>query len=349
MKDRLISKFKHLRTDTFLSRQYAHKYAFVGIGQHSLNNLYPVLHYLQVPLKWIVVTSTERAEAIEAKFQGVKATINLDDVLSDPEVAAVFVAATPKVHFSIATKVLNAGKSLFVEKPPCSSLDELKELEMICGKRSPKPVFCAGLQKRYAPATKILKKRLANDAPISYTMHYRTGAYPEGDALLDLFIHPLDLAASLFGEATFVACDRTGGTLRLLMKHKVGVGGMLELSTDYAWTSAEERLTVVTEKGVYDLRQMETLTFTAKQKCFMGVPLEKVVPSHPAVQVLYARNNFVPTMANNQVVTQGFFDEINSFVEAVEARKNRALTTPDQLSVTYGWLAELSRLSSKNV
>ena len=340
MKDQLISKFKHRRTDSFLGRQYAHKYAFVGIGQHSLSNLYPVLHYLQVPLKWIVVTSPDRARAIESKFQGVKATANLDEVFADPEVAAVFVAAAPNAHFEIAKKVLESGKALFIEKPPCRSLDELHELATLS--RDRQSVMAVGLQKRYAPATSLLKRRLHNDSPTSYSMHYRTGAYPEGDALLDLFIHPIDLAVSLFGKADVVGCDRTGGTLRLLLRHGV-VGGMMELSTDYTWTSSDERLTVVTPKGVYDLRRMERLRYVPKQMTIMGVPLEKVLPSRPSVQVLYDRNNFVPSMANNQVVSQGFFDEINTFVEAVEGRKNKILTSPEQIMETYKILQQCAK------
>lgn len=327
MKDQLISKFKHRRTDAFLGRQYAHKYAFVGIGQHSLSNLYPVLHYLQVPLKWIVVTSPERAKAIEAKFQGVKATANLDDVLSDPEVAAVFVAASPKAHFEIGKRVIKAGKWLFVEKPPCSNIDELRLLS--AGGRT-----AVGLQKRYAPATMLLKRRLRSDQPLSYTLHYRTGAYPEGDALLDLFIHPLDLVTHLFGKGNLKAFSRSAGTLHLMLEHE-GVTGILELSTDYSWSSAHEQITVVARGGVYTMSQMEELTFEPRQKSVMGVPLEKVLPlRHETVQLL-SRNNFAPTLPNNQVYSQGFFNEIDAFVETVEGRKATILTHPEALLPTY--------------
>lgn len=327
MKDQLISKFKHRRTDSFLSRQYAHKYAFVGIGQHSLGNLYPVLHYLQVPLKWIVVTSPERAKAIESKFQGVKATANLDDVISDPEVSAVFVAAAPKAHFEIGKRVIQAGKWLFVEKPPCSNIDELRLLAA-GGKTA------VGLQKRYAPATALLKRRIQKDRPTSYTMHYRTGAYPEGDALLDLFIHPLDLAAHLFGKGNLKAVSRSAGTIHLMLDHE-GVSGMLELSTDYAWSSASEDLTVVCHGGVYRMRQMEQLSFEPRQKNFMGVPLEKVLPLRHETLQLLSRNNFTPTLPNNQVYSQGFYNEIEAFVEAVEGRKSTILTHPEALLPTY--------------
>ena len=42
----LINRYKRLRTERFLSQTCQHQYAFVGMGQHSLSNLYPVLHYL---------------------------------------------------------------------------------------------------------------------------------------------------------------------------------------------------------------------------------------------------------------------------------------------------------------
>jgi len=47
----LIKRYKQMRTERFLRQTY-HQYAFVGMGQHSLTNLYPVLHYLGVPLKY---------------------------------------------------------------------------------------------------------------------------------------------------------------------------------------------------------------------------------------------------------------------------------------------------------
>ena len=108
----LINRYKRLRTERFLDQRCQYEYAFVGMGQHSLSNLYPVLHYLQVPLKYICVTSEQKARLIERKFNGVKATSSLDSVLSDDTVHGVFVAASPSAHFQIASKVLASGKSL---------------------------------------------------------------------------------------------------------------------------------------------------------------------------------------------------------------------------------------------
>ena len=96
----LISRYKRMRTEHYLCQTFQHAYAFIGMGQHSLTNLYPVLHYLGVPLKYICVTSERKAKLIEKKFMGVKATTSLDEILKDENVKGVFVAARLARHWN---------------------------------------------------------------------------------------------------------------------------------------------------------------------------------------------------------------------------------------------------------
>ena len=86
-----------------------------------MDNLYPVLDYLHVPLKYICCRSKEKARLIERKYSGITVTTDLDDILSDDSVRGVFVSASPSAHFGIASEVLKANKALFVEKPPCGT------------------------------------------------------------------------------------------------------------------------------------------------------------------------------------------------------------------------------------
>lgn len=320
---RLIERYKRLRAERFLAQTYQCSYAFIGMGQHSLTNLYPVLHYLGVPLKYVCVTSEKKARLIEGKFPGIKAVASLDDILGDETVRGVLVSASPTAHFSIASKVLQSGKSLFIEKPPCQTLDELDKLINL-QRQHGSPVAMVGLQKRYAPAVQILHKRLQKEHLISYDLHYLTGCYPEGDAALDLFIHPLDLVIHLFGKPEIIACQKLEGGSCLLMLRHPKVVGTLELSTAYTWTAAEESLKVCTSSGIYRLSQMEELTYEARPSSLLGIPLEKVRPWNKTIEYLFARNNFTPTLPNNQVHSQGYFGEIQTFVEAVE-RGNKAL------------------------
>ncbi len=340
MIQQLIDRYKRLRTERFLAQTYQCSYAFVGMGQHSLTNLYPVLHYLGASLKYICVTSERKARLIERKFPQVKATTSLDKILNDDEVKGVFVSASPSAHFSIALHVLQNGKSLFIEKPPCQTLQDLDALidkQRLYGS----PVVMVGLQKRYAPAVQILRKRLRKEHFVSYDLHYLTGNYPEGNALLDLYIHPLDLVTYLFGKPEIITCQQVAPASYILMLRHPHIVGTLELSTAYTWTSAEESLKVNTASGIYSLSQMEELTFSPKPSSILGIPIEKVHPHHKTVEHLYTRNNFAPILANNQIYLQGYFNQLSAFVESVGGKADKVLT--DLLSVrdTYQLLSTL--------
>ena len=336
----LINRYKRIRTERFLRQTYQYQYAFVGMGQHSLTNLYPVLHYLGVPLKYICVTSERKAKLIVRKYPNVKDTTSLDEILKDEAIKSVFVSAPPSSHFSIASQVLRSGKSLFIEKPPCQSLSELDaliDLQRLYGS----PVAMAGLQKRYAPAVQLLKQRLRKDRLISYDLHYLTGGYPEGNALLDLYIHPLDLVCYLFGKPDIISTQKVDKDSYLLMLQHPHIVGTLELSTAYTWTAAEESLKVCTRSGIYNLLQMEKMTFSPKSPSLFGVPIEKIHPRRKTVEYLYTRNNFAPILTNNQVYSQGYFNEISVFVESVEDRTNNVLTGLQSIRDTYQLLSNI--------
>ena len=334
MLQQLIDRYKRIRTERFLAQTYQYSYAFVGMGQHSLTNLYPVLHYLGVPLKYICVTSERKSRLIERKFPQVKATTSLDTILNDDDVKGIFVSASPSAHFSIASQILQRGKSLFIEKPPCQSmreLDALIGLQRLYGS----PVAMVGLQKRYAPAVQILRKRLFKEHLISYDLHYLTGAYPEGCALLDLYIHPLDLVCFLFGKPEILSCQQVAPATYILMLRHPHIVGTLELSTSYTWTSAEESLKVCTSKGIYRLSQMELLTYEPKPSSLLGIPYEKVRKHNKTIEHLYARNNFTSTPPDNLIYSQGYYSEIQSFITSIEHGPSCILTDITTIKPTY--------------
>ncbi len=364
MIQQLIDRYKRLRTERFLAQTYQCSYAFVGMGQHSLTNLYPVLHYLGVPLKYICVTSERKAMLIERKFPHVKVTSSLDTILNDDEVKGVFVCASPSAHFSLASQILKSGKSLFIEKPPCQSIQELDaliDLQRLYGipeysspTRSLSPVSMVGLQKRYAPAVQILRKCMRKEHLISYDLHYLTGAYPEGNALLDLYIHPLDLVTYLFGKPEIIASQQVAPACYILMLRHPHIFGTLELSTSYAWTTAEESIKVCTSSGVYRLSQMEELTFEPKPSTILGIPIEKVHRYNKTIEYLYVRNcsamplrlskNFTSTLPNNQIYTHGYFNELSTFVEAVEGHNANIVTSLELIRGAYLLIEKIKEL-----
>lgn len=347
--NRFIGKYKYIRNLRALESIYDGCYAFVGVGGHSTSNLYPVLDYLHVPLKYICCKSKYKVPLLQRKFRNVSCISSIDEILEDSQVRGVFVSASPDSHYEIASKILNSGKSLFIEKPPCSTCSELNDL--IEREASNHALLAmVGMQKRYSPLTCILRKKLAKSSVVSYNLVYRTGLYPEGDALLEIFIHPLDYVVFMFGKASIVGrrrlCHPDGGETIMLMLSHENTFGILELSTAYSWTDACESISINTSDGVFTLNQMENLTFAPKIGSLFGLPKDKIFPRNalPASVKLYSRNNFSPTIFNNQIYTQGFYNEVRSFVELVEKNKGSNLSSLLSMQHTYKIIDEIRSL-----
>lgn len=186
-------------------------------------------------------------------------------MLDDKEIRGVFVAATPSAHFTISRAVLESGKALFVEKPPCAALEQLDRL-IETAKAVGNPAVTVGFQRRFSPVASLLQQELRGTKMHSYHYRFLTGAYPEGDALTDLFIHPLDLVSFLFGEAKVRNFTQTGKsargevTLFLVLEHRQ-VMGCLELSTAYTWKPAVETLEINTNRAfIGQTAQMHLIT-----------------------------------------------------------------------------------------
>ena len=211
--------------------------------------------------------------------------------------------------------------------------------------RSTKVSSVVGLQKRQAPVIRILKKELGKCKRVmTYNLKYLTGAYPEGDALMDLYIHPLDYVTYLFGKADVKCVEKVENhTLMLLLKHN-NATGVLELSTGYSWTEAKELLTINTSNGIYQMEQMDSLKYQAKQRVVMGIPMEKISPRNMVVIDLFGRNNFVPMIQNNQIYTQGYFDTIKHFVNMVECGKASQVQSFANFVETYSLLESIRSL-----
>lgn len=47
----------------------------------------------------------------------IKAFGNASELIADPEVTAVYIAAPPGAHYDLAMKVLSVGKPCYIEKP----------------------------------------------------------------------------------------------------------------------------------------------------------------------------------------------------------------------------------------
>ena len=341
--ENVINYLKKLRKKNSITRKYFSKYAFVGIGNHSINNLYPVLNYLNVYLKYIVTKSVSTADMINKNFENITASTDFDEVLNDSEINGIIICSNPQSHFDLVKKSLSAHKHVFVEKPPCSNMDELNELIKL--ERSSQKTVVTGFQKRYSECSKILQQKLSENKIISYNYLFHTGAYPEGDCYTDLFIHPLDLLCFLFGNPEILSIMKNSNkkgqeSLFLHLKHG-NICGNIEISTQYSWNQPLEQLTVNTDQGVFLLENHNLLTFNSKPQTILSIPTEKIFNTIPTQKILFNGNNFLPVFSNNQIVSQGYFNEIKTFLDIAENKKTKNLSTLSSIVNTYKLMEQI--------
>jgi virulence factor len=334
----LINLYKRIRKKHGIHKDYRLKYAFVGIGNHSLHNLYPVIDFLRIPLKYIVTKSLSSMNLINQNFPLTTGTTDYDKVLNDPEINGIFICAAPSVHYELTKKALMANKNVFTEKPVCLSSIDLQDLIAVL--KNSNATCLVGMQKRFSISTSLLKKKLKKHHIISYSYRFQIGAYPEGNVFWDIFIHPIDYVVFLFGKAEVVSTLKTqqdGGrqSVMLQLRHSANVIGAIEISTQYAWSQTKEVLSINTEEGLFEMENHQVLTYSPKPLSILSMPVEKVFPQIPEVQYLFNGNNFLPVFQNNHIVSQGYFGEVQSFINICENKKPRNISSLESLKATY--------------
>ncbi|HVU77105.1 MAG TPA: Gfo/Idh/MocA family oxidoreductase [Gaiellaceae bacterium] len=82
-------------------------------------------------LRWLCDLDDERRSSLSARYPEAKATASFDDLLGDDTLDAIVIATPVPTHHALAKQALEAGKHVFVEKPPAmraAEMDELVEL-----------------------------------------------------------------------------------------------------------------------------------------------------------------------------------------------------------------------------
>jgi predicted dehydrogenase len=79
-------------------------------------------------LTWICDLDEERRAELSARYPNARATANIADLLADDALDAVVIATPVPTHHALAKQALEAGKHVFVEKPPAMHAVEMDEL-----------------------------------------------------------------------------------------------------------------------------------------------------------------------------------------------------------------------------
>ncbi|MGW5821628.1 bi-domain-containing oxidoreductase, partial [Streptomyces noursei] len=133
--------------------------AFVGAGNYATSMLLPHLAGRDgVELSAVVTTTALSAANAQRTFGFAEATTDLDAVLGDEAIDAVFVVTRHSSHAELTRQALLAGKAVFVEKPLALTEDELAGV-LAAVAESGNDRLQVGFNRRFAPLLTEAKRR----------------------------------------------------------------------------------------------------------------------------------------------------------------------------------------------
>lgn len=155
--------------------------AFVGAGNYATSMLLPHLAQRDsVALSAVVTTTALSAANAKRKFGFAEATTDLDTVLGDKSIDAVFVVTRHSSHAELTRRALLAGKAVFVEKPLALTEDDLAGV-LAAVEESGNDRLQVGFNRRFAPLLREARQRFgARSGPASLRYLVNAGRLEHG-------------------------------------------------------------------------------------------------------------------------------------------------------------------------
>jgi predicted dehydrogenase len=154
-------------------------------------------------LSWLCDLDERQLAQIGARYPGARTTTSFDDLLADDSVDAVVIATPVPTHYALAKQALEAGKHVFVEKPPAMRAVEMDELVALADARD--LVLMPGHLLLYHPGVLKVKELIDNgdlgEVLCVYGNRVNLGIVRSNEnALWSLGVHDLSVILYLLDE-----------------------------------------------------------------------------------------------------------------------------------------------------
>ena len=159
-------------------------------------------------LAWLTDPADGKEEAFTSRYPQARWAASFDEMLADPDLDAVVVATPVPTHYELAKQALEAGKHVFVEKPPAMKAVEIDELVAIAEERD--LVLMPGHLLLYHPGVQKLKE-LVQSGELGEVLYIYGNRVNLGviraheNALWSLGVHDLSVILYLLDEDPEVA------------------------------------------------------------------------------------------------------------------------------------------------
>ena len=151
--------------------------AFVGAGNYASRVLMPAFRRAGSVLDTVVTSAGVSAVHHGRKNGFARASTDVKQVFDSNLINTVVVATRHDSHAQLVLECIQNGKHMYVEKPLCLTIDELKEIRLAYSRAEHKPLLMVGFNRRFAPHIQKIKTLLAGIAsPISMSITVNAGA-----------------------------------------------------------------------------------------------------------------------------------------------------------------------------
>ncbi|MEU4488884.1 bi-domain-containing oxidoreductase [Streptomyces purpurascens] len=254
--------------------------AFIGAGNYAASMLLPHLAGREgVELSTVVTTTALSAANAQRKFGFAEATTDLDAVLGDKSVDAVFVVTRHSSHAELTRRALLAGKAVFVEKPLALTEDELADV-LAAVEESGNDRLQVGFNRRFAPLLQEARKRFgARTGPASLRYLVNAGRLQHGSWYLQQGTegsrfageggHFIDTASWLLEadpESVYAVATSGGEDLQVVLRYPDGSTATISYVTTGAPGFPKETLDLVADGKVLRLDDFVRATVHGRKR-----------------------------------------------------------------------------------
>ena len=274
---------KHNIIGEFIMSEIMYKVALVGCGVISKNHLAALKTVPNVKVVALCDIKPERAENRKSEF-GLDCSIytDFDKMLKEVDFNCLHVTTPHYLHASMTIKALKKDINVFLEKPMCTSRQEIKD--MLEAEKNSKGKVCVCFQNRFNPSTLKAKEIVAEDGgaisaygsvfwdrdvPYYVNSGWR-GFYSTegGGVMINQAIHTLDLVCQFLGTPKKIWATKANHHLKGVIEVEDSCEGMIEFDSGkygnfYATTAfhgySSTHLFVLTKNHRIEIRDSKLL------------------------------------------------------------------------------------------
>ena len=248
----------------------------IGSGNFTSATILPNLKKLNCDIKFIASSRGLSSTIMAKKYSIPYSTSDYHQILNDDEVDLVFVTTKHNSHSKIVQESIDAGKSVFVEKPLALNYLELEEI--IKKYKKTDLSISVGFNRRFAPLAKKMKAVLGNSLnPINIVATMNAGFITKDSWVHDMKIgggriigeacHFIDLCTFLSGSRVVSVCANPLGknpedntdNVSIFLKYENGTNAVINYFSNGSKAYSKERIEVYSEGRTLVMDNWRTL------------------------------------------------------------------------------------------